>query len=324
MPRPSIWRGAWVAYTSGCSLNFVAGFWLALLSGINRVRLAQQIQLSASIVNQIVSLAGVLAGLSAWALVIGNIAMGVTVFIAARTSVRACTGLRSIPASAADWSLVGVLWPNAWRMALVSVGGYCLTYANTLVCSSMIDLSHTASYGLSLQLIGMTAALSGAWVQVILPSLSARRVDSDGTTIAGKFAKRIRLFFLTYAAGGVLVVTAGPWMLNAVGAMTPLLPRLQLALMALYVFLEVHHTLYGALVLTENRNPFVVLALVSGACSIALSIMLTPRFGVWGLLVAPGIVQALCSNWWVVLRGIRGLGIPVRQYVRIVMALDRK
>jgi O-antigen/teichoic acid export membrane protein len=209
-------------------------------------------------------------------------------------------------------------------MALVSVGGYCLSYANTLVCSSMIDLSHTASYGLSLQLIGMTAALSGAWVQVILPSLSARRVDSDGTTIAGKFAKRIRLFFLTYAAGGVLVVTAGPWMLNAVGAMTPLLPRLQLALMALYVFLEVHHTLYGALVLTENRNPFVVLALVSGACSIALSIMLTPRFGVWGLLVAPGIVQALCSNWWVVLRGIRGLGIPVRQYVRIVMALDRK
>jgi hypothetical protein len=77
-----------------------------------------------------------------------------------------------------------------------------------------------------------------------------------------------------------------------------------------------HHSLYAELVYSENVNPFVKPALISGVAIIILSMLLTPRFGVWGMLLASGLVQLCYNNWWPVLRAIRGLGPAGQNYWR--------
>jgi ABC-type spermidine/putrescine transport system permease subunit II len=77
-----------------------------------------------------------------------------------------------------------------------------------------------------------------------------------------------------------------------------------------------HHSLYAELVYSENVNPFVRPALISGVAIIILSVLLTPRFGVWGMLLAGGLVQLCFNNWWPVVRAIQGLGPAGQNYWR--------
>lgn len=110
-------------------------------------------------------------------------------------------------------------------------------------------------------------------------------------------------------------------MLNLIGAHTTFLDPPQLALALLVIGLEMHHSLYGTLVISENQNPFVKPALISGVATVLLSLFLTMRIGVWGMLLAQGSVQAAFNNWWTVYRGIRGLGVSPGDYCRTYFRL---
>src|SRR5207245_161493 len=97
---------------------------------------------------------------------------------------------------------------------------------------------------------------------------------------------------------------------------TLLLPQGQLALALLVIGLGMHHVLYASLIMSENQNPFVAPALISGGIILLLSLLLTPRLGVWGMLLAQGCTQACFNNWWTIYRAIQGLGIPWTEYWR--------
>ena len=87
--------------------------------------------------------------------------------------------------------------------------------------------------------------------------------------------------------------------------------------MLIITFLEAHHAQYASLVVTENRNPFVAPALLSGLVIAAGSLWLAPRLGVTGILLAQGVVQLAFNNWWPVLRAIRGLNMTPGAYARM-------
>jgi hypothetical protein len=86
-----------------------------------------------------------------------------------------------------------------------------------------------------------------------------------------------------------------------------------------FCFLEMHHAQHAQIVLTENRNPFVIPALVSGGSVVGLSLLLTPHLGIWGMLLSFGITQMAFNNWWTVLRGLKGLGISPRTYFNMLL-----
>jgi hypothetical protein len=115
-------------------------------------------------------------------------------------------------------------------------------------------------------------------------------------------------------AGAVCIIFLAAPVLKLLGSKTALLPVDQLAALAFIRFLELHHAQYGSLVLSENRNPFLKSALITGVAVVACSLILTPYLGVWGLLLSTGLVQACYNNWWPVVRALRGLGLNPQAY----------
>ncbi|HSH92602.1 MAG TPA: hypothetical protein VK968_00480, partial [Roseimicrobium sp.] len=80
----------------------------------------------------------------------------------------------------------------------------------------------------------------------------------------------------------------------------------------------------ASLVLTENTNPFVIPSLVSGALVVGFSVWLTPRFDVWGMIMASGFVQAGFNNWWPVVRAVAGLHpVTSGQYWKMFFGFPR-
>jgi O-antigen/teichoic acid export membrane protein len=184
-----------------------------------------------------------------------------------------------LPAGKFDLSVLRVLWPNAWRTAAVGLGAFLVFQANILVCSAFLDLQKTASYGLSLQAATLLAGISSIWVRVRLPAINHLRAQGMIERVPAMFRQRIVFALLTFGAGAAALVLLGRPLLEWSNARTQLLPGGLLVTLLLIQLLEMHHSLYGELVYSENVNPFVKPALISGVAIIFLSVLLTPRCG---------------------------------------------
>jgi O-antigen/teichoic acid export membrane protein len=314
LPDASLLRWCYALFVFGGFLNATGDLWPALLSGINAVQSAQKILLGSTFINVLITVAGLLAGCGIWALVLGTIAGGFFLRRAGRFSFLLRAGSRLKARSAPKLELIGTLWPTAWRSGLVSLGAFLVLSANTLICSSFLGLSATASFGLSITLIAMLATASSAFTAIKLPLANQFRAVGNLDEITDIWIRRTRISVIFYLMGGALLLFGVNFALQTVGSHTMALPRGQLALALLIFGLETHHVLYAGLVISENRNPFVAPALISGLATVVLSVILTPRIGVWGLLLAQGFVQACFNNWWTVYRAIHGLGLSGKDY----------
>ena len=304
-------RAAFIIYAVGVSLNFANSIWIYLLSAINAVRQSQQITVICLAAYYLIVVAGLLGGLKLWALVIGTIAMGLLERLIGRS---VFTRLAPLPRGTFRLEMISVLWPNAWRTGAVSFGAFLIVQANTLICSAFLDLKTVASYGLTLQAVTLLVGVSSVWVTVKWPMINRLRAQARLSEIALLFANRLRLTLLTFLVGATALVASGPTLLTLIRTQTHFLPNAVLVALLVVQLLEMHHSLYGGLVYSENVNPFLKPALISGAAIVALSLVLVPRYGLWGAVVSAGSVQLCFNNWWPVVRALRGLGNASKTY----------
>ena len=316
MPDAASLRACYAVFVFGGFLNATGDLWPALLSGINGVRVAQKILVGSAFINLVIIVGGLLAHFGIWSLVIATVGAGAFIRWAGRASFFRLAALKSSRQSPPNFDLIATLWPTAWRSGLVSLGGFLVISANTLICSAFLDLKRTASYGLSLSLIAILTSASSTFVQIKLPLINQLRALNRNTEIVELWIQRIRVSIVFFVFGGLVLLFWGNFALGTIGAKTFLLSRTQLAFALLIFGLEMHHTLYASLIISENQNPFVAPSLLSGGGTLLLSLILTPRLGVWGMLLAQGLSQACFNNWWPVYRAIRGLGISWSEYWR--------
>lgn len=309
LPEANSLRIAWCVYALGACTTFMNSLWSDLLIGINGVRQSQLLMVVGQIGFYVIAITGLLLGAGIWALVLGNVVSAVTTRLLFRAAfVRLAHWTDKLPKPQIDRSIVAAMWPTAWRTGLVTIAGYSIVQANTIICSAFLDLKTTASYGLSVQLITTLVGVSSVWLQVKFPLINQLRAQGRLDAIVPLFINRMHLAIVTFAAGAVLSVWLLPTLLRMMAARTEVLPRDMLIVFFIVQFLEMHHSLYGGLVYTEHRNPFLLPAAISGVLIVSTSILLTPRIGVWGLILSAGLVQLCFNNWWAVLRAIRGLG----------------
>jgi O-antigen/teichoic acid export membrane protein len=307
-------RFCYGAFVIGGFLNATGDLWPALLSGINGVQIAQRILFGSALISFFVMLGGLLANFGIWALVLGTISAGAFIRWGGRLFFIRLAGPETNSRARPEFDLIASLWPTAWRSGLVSLGAFLVVSANTLICSAFLTLKVTASYGLSLSLITMLTAASSTFTQIKVPLINQFRASAQINDIVEIWIQRTRVSIGFYLVGALLLLLFGNQVLQLIGSKTLLLPQGQLALALIILGLEMHHVLYASLIISENRNPFVAPALISGAATLTLSLLLTPHFGVWGMLLAQGCTQACFNNWWTVYRAIQGLGVPWIEY----------
>lgn len=167
---------------------------------------------------------------------------------------------------------------------------------------------------MTLNLINILIYVSTVITQIKVPLVNQLRLRGDHDRIIDLWIERTRLSLFVYCLGAIALVAFGNTFLQVIGARTLLLPPAQSAVFLVVLGLMMHHVLYAFLVVSENRNPFVIPALASGGATLGLSLLLTPHFGIWGILIAPGSVQLCFNNWWTVWRAIRGLDVSGAEY----------
>jgi len=191
------------------------------------------------------------------------------------------------------------VYPNAIKVGLTGVGGILVLRSQPIIGSLYLPLETIASYGITIQLISILSGVAQVYFLTYQPKIVQCRIQNNISAIKEIYIKSSFIIIFVFITGGLVILLLGGWGMNLIGSKTPLLPNMCVAIALLIALLEANHGIAGNILLTKNQVPFFKAALVSGLMTIIL-LLLFLRFlkiGVWSLILAGGIAQAVYQNW---------------------------
>jgi O-antigen/teichoic acid export membrane protein len=304
----------WAAFIVAIGYNLATTHWVLAVQGLNRMRDLQ-----------VVYVLGGLSYFSCAAILLfckmGLASMVMATFVKGFVMHGRCRQIyqKIVPKPEhpvkPDPRIVRKLWPNTYKFGILALGGYCLTNGSILICSQLLGKEITASFGLTAQIGNFMVSFAGLWLAVKWPEIAILRTQGRLEEMAVLFARRLALVMLSFAGMGLIVFFAGNTLLAWKGAHTHLLPAPYLAFYLVYLTQGIFYVQFAMLAFTENVVPFFKIGLFTGLGVIVCSLILTPLFGLWGLLAAPLIVETSYNSWFTVRRGFQGQPLAPRQFV---------
>lgn len=189
--------------------------------------------------------------------------------------------------------------PNAVKVGLTQLGGFCVTKSALLIGSAFLTLEETACYGITLHIIDILARCSTVYYQSITPKIAQSRANKDVIKLKHYFVCSIGILVATFLLGGAAIAFLGNWGLNMIGSETKFLPTVMLCVMLLVYLLETNHSIAAGFISADNRIPFFIPSLLSGLGTVVLLWLFLSIFkwGVWGMILSQGIAQLVYQNW---------------------------
>lgn len=195
--------------------------------------------------------------------------------------------------------ILSALTPNAVRAGLTGLGGFVINKSAIFIGGAFLGLDVLAMYGLTLQCLDVLNRCSSVIYQTYIPRLAQARAQRDYATLRRIYRLNVLSILLIYIFGGCAWLLLGDWALSLIGSQTAFVPTPVLIVMLIANMLEVNHANAAGFILADNRIPFFVPSLLSGAATLILMwLFLGPLdMGIWGLVLAPGIAQLCYQNW---------------------------
>lgn len=299
-PSPVVTRVAWLITVIATILNVYSSWAAVFLRGMNEVLTSARIMVMIAVLRFVLAAGLLLAGAGLMSLPLGDLVGSlIQQAIARRTCLQR---LRSQPAPTKThvWQNLRIIWPNSWRLGLLSLAAYMTVNANTLICLSVLGLAANARYGLSNQLLGVIVGMASVWTQVKWPLIGQQRARHDYAAIQRTLWPRMWLQYATFFAMAAMLLLCGPPLLQWFGSGKQLLPLPWLALLVLVSFLEMQISVWGTLISTENRIPFLWPAVVGNLASFLISLTLihTTSLGLGAFVLAPLLAHSVFNNWY--------------------------
>lgn len=193
--------------------------------------------------------------------------------------------------------LFKVIWYNAKKLGFISVAASTLTYLSTFIIGLYLPLTDVASYGLMVQLVGFTGAISTSFFFFSFPKITALYVQNNFKKVVQLFSFSILIFFILYIIGS-LVLFVVPTFLLLLKSNTTLPTVFVLFLCAFFGFIEKNQSLFSNMLLLENEVPFFKSSLITGVCIfVAIIISLELNLGILGVVCAQGIPVMMYVAW---------------------------
>lgn len=195
--------------------------------------------------------------------------------------------------------ILQAITPNAVKIGLTQLGGFLVNKSAILIGSAFLTLEQVACYGITIQVMDILARCATVFYQSYLPKLAQCRAENDLIGLRRYYLLCTGSLLAVYVAGGIAWIFLGEWALNLIGSQTHFVPAAMLMVMLLISTLEHNHAVSAGFIMADNKIPFFIPSLVSGAATVLLLwIFLSPlQMGVWGLILAPGIAQLAYQNW---------------------------
>ncbi len=295
---------AWIIYSLGVALNMRYCYYTSFLLGVGAVAENNKAAIITKLVQIVVAIILLYAGYGVLGVSIAYLLSGIALRLSSKLYFDNYEKIKvhlSEIKTKTSWAEVKntfkIIWHNASKDGLVTLANYLNTQANTLICSSVLGLATTGSYGLSVQLSAIAASIAGIPFSSTLPKLQEKAVKRDNQGGQKLFSGTMILFMVSF----IIITGFVILLLPVIKWLKPTLTIdvwLLLAVFFLALINQVYHYC-ASLISTFNTLPYTKAFIISSVVAVLLSYLLTKYtgIGIWGLVLAPLIV-AFSYNVW--------------------------
>lgn len=195
--------------------------------------------------------------------------------------------------------IIRAVYPNAIKSGLTNLGGFAVNKSAVFLGSIFLSLEEVAVYGITMQVMEVLGRCGAVTYQSYVPKLAKCRAEKDLVELRRLYTYSILALIAVYVAGGTMFVTLGDWALGLIHSKTGFLPMVMLIVAIVISFLEHNHAIAAGFIMADNKIPFFIPSLVSGAATILLLWLFlgVADWGLWGMVLAPGLAQLAYQNW---------------------------
>ncbi len=292
---------AWILLIAINCYNLYTFYYEALLTGKGYVTRAQQINMLGQAVYLALAIGLIYAGFGLTAIVASQLISTVirrilTYRVFFTPELKA--NIESVEPQEPK-EILSAISPNAIKIGLTQLGGFMVNKSAILIGSAFLTLEQVACYGITIQVMDILARCATVFYQSYLPKLAQCRAENDLNGLKRYYILCTGSLLAVYAVGGVAWIFLGNWALDIIQSQTHFVPAAMLMVMLLISTLEHNHAVSAGFIMADNKIPFFIPSLVSGAATVVLLwVFLSPlHMGIWGLILAPGIAQLAYQNW---------------------------
>lgn len=292
---------AWVILITINCYNLYTLYYDALLTGKGYIKRIQQINILAQSIYVCLAIGLIYAGLGLTAIVSAQL----TSTLVRRIISHKVFFTRELKAHLQEAetqdskAILSAITPNAVKVGLTQLGGFLVNKSSLLIGSAFLTLEEIACYGITVQIMDILTRCATVGYQSYAPKLAQCRAENDIMGLRRYYMICIGSLIGTFVLGGIVWLGLGEWALRLIGSQTQFVPPTMLAVMLLINTLEHNHAISGGFIMADNKIPFFIPSLLSGAATVILLwIFLSPlHMGIWGLILAPGLAQLAYQNW---------------------------
>ena len=294
---------AWIMLILINCYNLYTFYYDALLTGKGYVKRIQQITILGQAVYLLVAVGLIFAGMGLTAIVSAQV---LSVIIRRIIAYKVFYDkpmrehLKDVAVSRAqEKEVMKAIYPNAVKVGLTNLGGFLVNKSATLLGGVFLPLDVVAAYGISIQVLDIIGRCGTVIYQSYNPRMAQCRAENNLHELKRIYKYSILSLLAILIVGGAALVLWGDWALGIIGSETTFLPATMLLVMLVIYFLEHNHSVSAGFIMADNKIPFFIPSLVSGAATIILMwiFMQYCDMGVWGMILAPGIAQLAYQNW---------------------------
>lgn len=314
---PLLTRIAWGVTLGAAVVDIYANWWGLYLRSMNEVAAAARIGVLMFAVRLVLAAGLLLAGAGLLALPIGSFFSSLLARTLARRLCYRLLAGHPPPENIRIKEHLRILWPNTWRLGTQFVSSYLTVNANTAICLHVLGLAANAQYGLSVQLLSIVSGMVAVWTNVRWPLVGQLRARHDLVGVQRLLWSRVWLQTATFLLACAALLLAGPFLLKHFGGGKQLIPLAWLSLMMLNAFFEMHFNIWGTLLSTENRLPYLWPAVATNVLSFILSLVLIhfTSLGLGALVLGPFLAGILFNHWFWPPYAARTLGTTLFRFL---------
>lgn len=292
---------AWIILITVNTYNTYTLYYGALLLGKGLVKKSKQITIAGQLVFLFFSASLIILG---YGLIAIFTAQGLSIIIIRFLSKKAfftdqiIKDLKLI-SNRSNREIFNSIYPNSLKIGITSLGAFMVHRSTIIIGSLYISLEDIASYGITLQIITVVSGLAGIYTSTYLPKINELRIRDNIVEIKKIYLKGQFIVILSYLLGSFFILVLGEWTLNLLQSSTSLLSSSLIIFMLIFSLLETNHSVAGHILLTKNEVPFFKASILSGLGVIFLLLIFlnNTSLGLFSLILAPGIAQAIYQNW---------------------------
>lgn len=291
---------AWVIYCVSVVLGFFYSYFNALLIGRGQMKEYYQMTIITKIIYLALAVIGLIAGYGIVAIAFANLlSIGVNRALAVYYFNRGGIRAQLKETRKSDDRLLPIVWHNAKRVGIGSVGSYFVQRGNVLFVSMFLPLDIVGSFGLTTQIMNILGGITPLYLSTHLPEIYKHRINHNLGEIRRIYGESLFVFAAIFIPIAVVVLFGGNYLLDFMKSDTHLIAFFPLLVYLVAQFLETNHGMAAQLITTRNEVPYVKAAIVSGACIAALSLFFLgcTNLGVLGPILSALLVQLAYNNW---------------------------